>query len=310
MALLGETVQAIANAKSSLPVEIRRAHLDKKTLAEAEGRLTATANSLRGKVFGFSYRVDDAAGKIVVSGDADAAKALLDASGVDPSLVTILGAPVAQRASRLSDASPHYGGARLTIFTQVFGACIGECTSAFTVTNVFTVKSMVTAAHCIKSSNNFVISGSHIVGLGVPNPSYPFIDAALVFTGSETFTNHIYTDPGAPTSRTVTAAADTHAGQFVCTDGSFSLAVCSVLVLYKNTVIVDADGITPALDYLVKANSVICQPGDSGGPVYIRTGTANSTITAIITAGTTGTNCWAQAQSLVTDSLGVTITGS
>jgi hypothetical protein len=189
---------------------------------------------------------------------------------------------VAPSPSRLLDGQPYYGGARIYRLEasgdEVF---IIQCTVAF----AYSGPAMQTAGHCSPSGGTYWAQGYWDQG---ENTIYQTGNMGRVFAvewgdnvpdgalmNGSTYSASVWTQLQAV--QTVRGTSFPAQGQGVCFDGSFTNENCSGVI---DTVGGCADIYDPSddsfthvcgLDFAHSANnSRMCQPGDSGGPVYQR----------------------------------------
>lgn len=178
------------------------------------------------------------------------------------------------RASRLDDASPHFGGARIQ-------TDVGECTTGFAM-DKNGGRWMSTAGHCSSADGTRVDSGAYYVGQTYDRSIDP--DVMLIGSGIETYQRSIYTDPGDPTSRLVSRVKHVGIGTGLCLSGSFTRAVCGASVTADGQTLCDDLGCTHDLWEGEKSGSLIVQAGDSGGPLYGRITSTEADIRGLIVA--------------------------
>ncbi|GAB3655959.1 hypothetical protein GCM10027589_15390 [Actinocorallia lasiicapitis] len=197
------------------------------------------------------------------------------------------------------DASPHYGGASIL-------ANVINCTSGFSVQYPNGARGSVTAAHCY-DNDEWLISGLNIYGF-TKGKNYPPRDV-LAIQGGGAYTNKIYTDPGSPITRTVTAKADPVAGADVCASGRLTKARCSVSVIDVHAVFCPPTaGCVVDVMLGFRAAGAAGAPGDSGGPVYTPTAGSGATANGIIIGGDlTGQWIYAEKVSKIEAHLGAKI---
>ncbi len=217
--------------------------------------------------------------------DGDAATALKNRLGAR---VEVTLGPVGRQAgSRMDDGTPHYGGAGLHVTVQ------GKtffCTSGFSVILSNGTRGQVTADHCVDHGVNFANRDDDPYGIGdeVPN-SFPHWDLARIKPESgHTFTNKIWVDPCSPCWRTVIGAAQPGLDEYLCVSGSLTKAKCGIKVISMNGSVCDTNGCTTALMEGQKVGTVLSVEGDSGAPVYLRSGTSGAIIKGVLVGGDPG----------------------
>jgi streptogrisin D len=206
--------------------------------------------------------LDAATEKIRVTIDPDGlSPAVLEAlAGIDRDVLAVEVGQVG-RASRLNDASPHKGGAR--VINQRTG---GICTSGFHVRRSDGVNAATTASHCGLAGDYFY-SGPYAYGRATTRTGYPTWDVMLLINGI--YTPTIYTDgpDESRTVRTVAGAADPVVGQLVCVSGQTTRAHCRNVVQRLDATFCVRDECTYLLMQTYRPGWVPTG-GDSGAPVY------------------------------------------
>ncbi len=241
---------------------------------------------------------------VITPADGAVAQAMREEYGDDVTIVD--GRPHRLGGGRTADLSPHWGGAQ--IWNQQTG---NPCSSGFTTYNLFGVRGSTTAAHCGAANapwwTAWTTNPSYFLGYGWGNTSFPTQDFQWIHASGPTYTNVIYTDPGSPSSRNVTGKADPVLSSTVCASGAATRASCSPVVTSTNASLCDDWGCTPNLAYAV-ANpwSAIATSGDSGGPVYTRSGSTNAIARGLIVGTAFGNDVFIQKRSTI-ESAGLTI---
>jgi hypothetical protein len=189
--------------------------------------------------------------------------------------------PAAPLASdRHHDTSPHFGGA----FIEAPGHF---CTAGFSVFDPSGFPGSVTAGHCGPNGTNYTSVGFYGQIRG------QFWDVTGDMARLEwafqpvAYSPVIHTDPGAPVTRTVKGKADPKDGDLVCVSGALTGAKCDLRVLPgRHTLCSDIEfgGIicTSGLRIAERLNAKVVTKGDSGGPVYTRSGTTGAIINGMI----------------------------
>ncbi len=222
------------------------------------------------------------------------------------------------RSGRLNDGEPHYGGAGIR---KGYNSSLSSntCTSGFTVRRKSDGRrGVTTAGHCF-SNGDSIYSSTQFAGVvwgeGTVDNPYPAIDVAGVLSTAETYANIIHVEPCSPCTRTVIGKSVVGGGSTICVSGMVTTAICSILVTSVNSGICDAAGCTFDLIEGWRNNDVVVRPGDSGGPAYIRSGTANATAVGTIVGGaggrsSTSTTILIEPIAVVEEALNVTVATS
>ncbi|MFG1661394.1 hypothetical protein ACGFIY_33355 [Micromonospora chersina] len=220
--------------------------------------------------------------------DADVATALKERLG--ERLVLRAGDSRLFSGGRTSDNTPHFGGAQVA--PELAG---GKCSTSFSIVLPDATRASLTAGHCF---NGFFGLTSGAFNYGFTDPSaatlgeFPIYDMiAIRPLPGHTFTNRIYTDPGSPITRTVIGARTPLVGEQVCTSGAVTKAKCDATVLSTEGIFCQQQSpqgcASETNDLLVfaKPGTVMAFLGDSGGPVYTRSGSSGATANGMIVGG-------------------------
>jgi len=206
---------------------------------------------------------------------------VVDVSSGKASTSSAVSPNVAPDPSRLLDTTPYFGGDRIYRLVAVTGGTeLIQCTVAFK----WAVPSMSGAGHCgptgtIWAQGYYEPSNNTLYKTGTMGTVYSTqwgnqrIDGELMSGGS--WDPFVYIQlqsavavggSGAPTI-----------GATTCTDGSYTNQNCTALISQINQCVTVNDNGTPVdvcgLDIATSTNgTLLCQPGDSGGPVYRHSG--------------------------------------
>ncbi|MBV1852483.1 S1 family peptidase [Catellatospora tritici] len=242
-------------------------------LVEAERVLHARAWHADAAKAVFSFGLDPRDSRFHVGFDPrfpQAAQALRDALG--GRVVVDFGD--VRRDGRLDDGEPHFGGAGIR--AGVGTASNNTCTAGFIVKrNSDGRKGGVTAGHCFANGQS-IYSGPNYWGASTGEFGYPDYDMIAVLSSTETYDNVIHSDPCCPVKRNIIGRYNPLVGDLFCQSGMKTKATCNIEVLSLLDQLCDADGCTTGLMSGWRNNEVLSQAGDSGAPVYYRSGTANA----------------------------------
>lgn len=280
---------AVANYSGGLEFELKRSQVSMERLKEIQSYIeTHQDNPIFRSEPAMSY-IDPAMGKVVIITPADGlvAREMVKLFG---DLVVIKDG-VMQRLSgpRVGDVSPHWGGALAVNFFE--GT---SCTNGFTVHNIYGFRGGLTAAHCgIIPGDEFYTAWSadsaYYLGEGWGNGNFPTQDFEWIFDWGIQHTNVIHTGPSAPTTRNVIGRGNPTLGMTVCVSGAATGANCNAVVTSLDASNCDVYGCTPNLAYAIATPwKPVSGPGDSGGPVYTKSGSSNAIARGIVIAGTYG----------------------
>jgi hypothetical protein len=279
-------------------------------------RLAAAGDLLRGRSWhpdavqaSFGYWLDAADSRFHISFDPrypEAAAALREQLG-GVAVVTLDGG---DRTGRLDDGRPHYGGAGVGVGTNN-----NDCTTGFVVRrNSDGLRGGVSAGHCFNNGQG-IYSSTKYWGNAWGEYGYPTWDMIGVAAASETYQNRIHVDPCCPTTRWVTAKRNPVDNDVVCLSGMVTRAICGIRVIDDNGEACHVEGCTPGVMVGERNGDVIIRGGDSGGPVYIRSGSQNAIVLGVIICCQniftgTGTTVYAEKVGTVEAHLGVTVVTS
>jgi hypothetical protein len=231
----------------------------------------------------FSYHLDPADSTYHVTLDPSDG-ALADALKRQLGELVTVESGVVKRLDRLNDSERHWGGAGI-------GTDPDDpiCTAAFSVVQSNGARASVTAAHCFIGLHPYsAFSGDYFYGQIGPHLNYPLYDM-LLLTGS-TYTNGLWVDPCCPSLRYVTSSWDVGVGNVICTSGMTMRALCGHTVRNTNATACQPAGCTPGVIMFNRKPGYCCsvKPGDSGGPLYTRSGSENAAVHGMIIAGNCG----------------------
>jgi len=275
-------------------------------------RLAAAADLLHGRAWhpeaakaSFSFAIEANDSRLHVSfdpGSAAAAEAARVRLG-ELAAVTLGGS---SRAGRLDDGEAHYGGAGVRVGSGALNSNI--CTTSFVVRrNSDGRRGGLSAGHCF-NNNNAVWSSTQFWGTAWGEAGYPTWDMIGVSSTAETYDNSIHVDPCCPSVRNVTARKFPAVNDNVCLSGMVTRAVCGLIVNHLFAELCDADGCTTGLMRARRANDVTVRGGDSGGPVYQRSGASNAVaLGMIIGFNDGGRNLLGEKLNSIEAHLGVTV---
>jgi hypothetical protein len=214
-----------------------------------------------------------------------------------------LAAP-APTPSRLLDSMPYWGGDRIyRLFTDSSGdTYVLQCTVAF----MWSTPAMSSAGHCgpngtVWTQGYFDEPSQTLYRTGTMGTVFSVqwgngrIDAELM--NRSTWDAKVYT--ALQSEAEVSGYTLPLVGDRVCFDGSVTGEICSPIIRQTNICVnvLDPDtGNTVNVCHLDRADEPlanrICQPGDSGGPVYQYYGTQISAYGIISATNITGNVCW------------------
>jgi len=205
-------------------------------------------------------------------------------------------------ASRLFDEAPFKGGAYIENYTG--STFQGSCSSGFAVTSNSTgADKMLTAAHCGDSGSHFETGLGTNVG-AVETRSVSWDTEALATSSAQPYSwigdsiqNETTGSPVVQYGLPVVGAARTFAGEWLCTSGAFSGAVCQIRADQVGMTIT-INGFGTIFDTVMAyhyGGGAAGGNGDSGGPVFSAVDqrlTARGTLSAISIASDDLRTCY------------------
>lgn len=184
---------------------------------------------------------------------------------------------------RFNDTAPHFGGAHILPTNSTTAL---QCTAGFAVFDANGFPASVTAGHCAPNNVNYSSGGFYGQIRGQR------LDGARDMARLEplfqtTYSPVIHTGPTAPVTRVVRGKADPADGALVCVSGALTEAKCNLRVLpgtHSLCYFTHSNGImcTHGLRLAERLDTPIVEVGDSGGPVYTRSGSDGAIINGMI----------------------------
>ena len=143
----------------------------------------------------------------------------------------------------------------------------------------------MTAAHCTTGDGNDFYSGGNLYGESNGWNHGNGYDYTWLHSNGQNYASTIHTTPGDPATRPVRGKVTTKNGDFACFGGSVSLADCGAQVYLVNAreFCSNRDCTEGQWARRIATQGWICEPGDSGGVVYQRSG-GNALAAGMITA--------------------------
>lgn len=298
------TVLEVNARRGAVAVEIRPGCRDRAELedlldtARSSSELASIAEELDGseRAIGFGYSIDEVTGRAVVwipfSAREDA-ESVLQAQFGEAIVVKRF-----RLMSRTNDGSPHYGGAQM----GPYGYSNDYCTAGPAVDNA-SGRWLVTAQHCTDYpmfDEGEIIewwSGSTQTWFGEGSTAWDLTgratteylnaggtsqfrgDVSMIGDGTDQYSRYIHVDPCCPTTRLVNGKANPTASTTgLCVTGSRTRARCS-LDVFDVSLWYPPEPEGPWVAYHAERPNVqIVAHGDSGAPIYKRSGSSNATI--------------------------------
>jgi hypothetical protein len=254
--------EAVARARRDVPVEVKPAKHSKIELESAEKRIRERLT--RGAGPGFSIEIPADGSGLVVNTEGNVEDAKRRVPDVGASL-TVRRKQNPEPTSRLADWPQWWGGARIS---RALG---GQCTSGFGVRDYYGSRFILTAGHCGSPGEDFY-NGDWSRYIGKGYGKHTAYDVMLIQADAG---GHIY-DGGVGVrefSKDVVGAGQVFMGEWLCTSGSVSGAVCGYNVdKFTHTYCDWALGTWTCFSDLSTAPQkdgvVGVRKGDSGGPVF------------------------------------------
>jgi hypothetical protein len=259
---------AIAKARGKARIELVEAEHSRAELKATADAVTQALTDGGAAEAAFSVQLSTDGSGVVVGTEGDVAETKSELPDSEAP-VTVRKEDVAQATvGRLNDTAPFWGGARIT--SAVNG---GQCSSGFSVTDGWT-NYILTAGHCGHPGGGWY-NGDRSRWVGTATREHVAYDLLMI---PASVGPRIY-DGGVNSgefSKGVAGSDYTYAGEWLCTSGSVSGAMCG---LYNDSRFfnysycgTDIYGYWECYSDLMvafqKDNLVAVRPGDSGGPVF------------------------------------------
>jgi hypothetical protein len=210
--------------------------------------------------------------------------------------------PAQDLFNRQDDIPPFWGGAAI----QSGGA---GCSTGFTVRNSAGTRFTTTAAHCFPVGATVRTPTNTLVGTvtqrGTLGSWWFFDNRDVELIGGQSYGARVYTGGVfSSTSKAVVGAGDPVAGVTgYCTSASTSGEQCNQTVQSTGAIVCTGTGCKwPVIQYAGGP----AQPGDSGGSMYIPSGSSQVFARGAVIAGN-GTTSFAEPWSRISSSMGVSI---
>ncbi|MFK3981917.1 hypothetical protein ACI2K4_16265 [Micromonospora sp. NPDC050397] len=273
-AAVAATIEAVRSGGIAIEVQAAKHSLDE-LLKEADRVIGRTVSGV--KVISTSPANDGNSLRVGVKavGAVGAGIAGTDLQRVDGELTATVPLDVAvetprEFTSRGSDTVPYWGGA------LILGG--GACTSGFGVRGLNgAARYLLTAAHC--GGGQWTTGTGAVIGNTLANATREY-DGELILTnaGYSVYEGPSFASGDTNVGRTITGPSSNHVGNAVCTGGSFSGTACGWSVVALNQSFdIEGFGTIRGLVQAEAANRVAgIGNGDSGGPVYVQSGTSGT----------------------------------
>jgi hypothetical protein len=252
---------------------------DRKTLDRVDAALLKLRPTLEG--FGYSWVFDPESGQVKLWSDAPRGR-FEDIEQAFPGLIAFSPGIVESTVGNWqTDAPPHWGGARLS-------SNAATCTSGFAIKDANNTKWMVTAGHCFANGTD-----TNMGKVLREAAAFPALDIEIV--RNKTYAGFVYAD-GATLERRVNDGNDPVINSSYCFTGNTSGFRCGYVAKQKGV-----RACYPNVPQGCMTNLVITrnpnatfQPGDSGGPFYIKGGNNTVGIRGIVSGRLfdAGCACW------------------
>ena len=255
---------AVEEARRDVPVEVKPAKHSKLELEAAQKRIRDELAQGAGPGFSMEIPADGSGIVLNTEGDVEDAKRKIPNVGAS---VTVKHKKNPKQTSRLADTPAWYGGARIRNWQLGAG-----CTSGFGVRDYYGSRFILTAGHCGGAGNDWY-NGDWSRYIGKPYGWHTAYDIMLIQTSAGGW---IY-DGGVGTNeftKDVVGAGQVFMGEWLCTSGSVSGAVCGYLVnnftfSYCGYAATGAWNCFYDLSTAPQKDGMVgVRSGDSGGPVF------------------------------------------
>ena len=293
----GSDISAREISAGAVATAVERKAITKDTVEGIDKSIQARRFHPSAVDFSYASHLDLDRGVMIVETDAPA-EVVAGLTARFPGAIEVVKGET-RRATRLSDSTPHWGGASITN-----GG--GTCSSGMSVKNSAGTRFMVTAGHCFLAGQAVRSPGSPYYAWGTVVNRAPFPTWDMELIGGSSYGNYAYTGPVVSNGfKPFLGAADPVVGfNNYCHSGQTSGEGCGHTVTGLNGQFCDAAGCTPGL--ITYTGGPMIQPGDSGSPFYVYAGTSGIHARGINIAYS-GSTMFAEKWSTIAARFGVTI---
>ena len=292
--------EAAVDKAVGAPARLERLTITGATVDAIRDKLTARDFSPSAKKYSYAGYLDLDSGKFVVTTDAPASvtdQLVEDHAGA----IKLRHDSVRDMFHRRDDTPSFWGGA------SIMSPGVGTCSNGFTVQRGGQ-RFMTTASHCFglgqavfTPTNRFV---GTVVQRGQLNSIFPWDNRDTELIGGSSYAGRVY-DAGifSTTSKGVVSAADPVPGfTGYCTSGQTSGERCGITVQSTEAIVCTATGCKwPVISYTGGPS----QPGDSGAPMYLPSGTSAHARGTVIAGD--GVTSYAEKWSRMSAGFGISI---
>lgn len=294
----GSDISAREVAGKSVATAVERKAITKDTVEGINKSIQARRFHPGAGGYSYASHLDLERGVMIVETDAPAEVAAGLTAQFPGAIEVVKGET--RRASRLSDSTPHWGGASITNGS-------GTCSSGMSVKNSAGTRFMVTAGHCFLAGQAIRSPGSPYYAWGTVVNRAPFPTWDMELLGGSSYGNRAYTGPVvANGNKPFLGAGDPVVGfANYCHSGQTSGEGCGHKVTGLNGQFCDAAGCTPGL--ITYTGGPMIKPGDSGSPFYVYAGDSSGIYARGINIAYSGSTMFAEKWSTIAARFGVTI---
>ena len=297
----GNIGEAEAEKLAEGPVRLEKLAIAKKEADAIREQIAAREFGEGAEKYSYSSHLDLQTGKVVVRTDAPPEVTAALVKEHPEQIVLEDSKPVEDLFHRRDDIPSFCGGAAITSG--------GTCSAGFTVRKPSGERFMTTAAHCFAVGATVRTPTGRLFGTvrqrGTLNHWWFFANRDVELIGGQSYAARVYTGGVTSTSsKAVVGAGDPVAGfTGYCTSGQTTGEQCNQTVQSTSALVCTQSGCKwPVIEYTGGPS----QGGDSGGPMYLPSGSTQVFARGSVIAGN-GTTSFAEPWSRMSSAMGVSI---
>ncbi len=293
--------EAEAEKLAGEPVRFEKQEIAKKEADAIREQIAGREFGESAQKYSYASHLDLQTGKVVLSTDAPPEVTAPLLKEHPEEIVLEESKPVEDLFHRRDDIPSFWGGAAITSG--------GTCTAGFTVRKPSGERFMTTAAHCFAVGATVRTPTGRTFGTvrqrGTLNSIFFWNNRDVEIIGGQSYAPRVYTGGVFSTSSKAVVGAGNPVAGFTgyCTSGQTTGEQCSQTVQSTSAIVCTQTGCKwPVIQYAGGPS----QPGDSGGPMYLPSGSSQVFARGSVIAGN-GTTSFAEPWSRMSSAMGVSI---
>ena len=293
--------EAEAEKLAGEPVRLEKQAIAKKEADAIREQIAAREFGEGAQKYSYASHLDLRTGKVVLTTDAPPEVTAGLVKEHPEQIVVEESKPVQDLFHRRDDIPSFWGGAAITSG--------GTCTAGFTVRKPSGERFMTTAAHCFAVGATVRTPTGRTFGTvrqrGTLNSIFFWDNRDVELIGGQSYAPRVYTGGVTSTSSKAVVGAGNPVAGFTgyCTSGQTTGEQCNQTVQSTSAIVCTQTGCKwPVIQYAGGPS----QPGDSGGPMYLPSGSTQVFARGSVIAGN-GTTSFAEPWSRMSSAMGVSI---